>query len=167
VTYFGPQVRRLSRAFKGMRDAASAKSDLRSICLMAALVTALENLGRQDDKRDDLALLATARELVDVLRHPIVNPVFPDDPAKNLCDGWTSEFRQQARDLFQRAADELHDAIYGTVNKDIALNRLRRAFGPRTPTDVGLITLLGAAAVIRSEPARPQPQPMPVRTRSG
>lgn len=167
VSAFGPQVRRLSRAYKGMRDAEWPDCGLRSICIMAALVTALEKLGRQDDARDDLALMKTAREMVNVFRNPIENPVFPGDRTKYLCDGWTPEYREEVRSLFLRAADELEAAITGTVHKQVALRHLKTAFGPLIPDDPDLISFVNFATAIRSEPSAPQPKPMPVRTKSG
>jgi hypothetical protein len=167
VQFYGPQVRRLARAFKAMRDAQWASSDLRSICIMAALVTALENIGAQEESRDDLALLNTAREMVRVFSAPIENPVFPGDASKCLCEGWTAEFRQQVRGLFQRAVNELDAAINGTMHKGVALDHAKNAFGPRVPTDTDLISSIGLVEIIRSVPPQPQPQPMPVRTKSG
>lgn len=167
VASYGPQVRRLARIYKAMRDAEWQDSDLRSICIMAALVAALENIEAQEDKRDDLALLNTAREMVSVFQNPIENPVFPGDPKKYLCEGWTPEFREEVRALFRRAADELESAINGTLHPTLALGHAKTAFGPRVPDNASLITIAGVAAIIRSEPPQPQPRPMPVRTKSG
>jgi hypothetical protein len=167
VAYFGPQVRRLARAFKAMRDAEWANSDLRSICIMAALVTALENIGAQEESRDDIALMNTAREMAEVFRSPIENPVFPGDEKKYLCEGWTTEFREEVRVVFLRAANELDAAINGTLNRKIALDHAHTAFGQRITDDVDLISTIGLATVIRSQPPEPQPQPMAVRTKSG
>lgn len=134
---------------------------------MAAIVTAYERLGRLDDSRDDLALMHIARELADVLRHQVENPVFPGEADKNLCGGWSSEFRREICQVFADAADELEAAIHDTLNKHVALNHAKAAFGPRVPDDTGLITTVGLAQVIRSEPDYPQPRPMPPRTKSG
>ncbi len=168
LQHFGSQLGRLSRAYKGMRDADAPDSDLGSIAIMAGLVSALEALGPQDPNRDDLALLATAREMAEVFQHPVENPAFPDDETKNFCFGWSKAFRQTVCDMFSRAADELHEAIYGTVNKSVALNHVRSVFGDRVPTDTNLVTLVGSVAtIIRSEPPQTRVQPMPVRTKSG
>lgn len=167
LKFFGPQLRRLSRTYKGMRDADAPRSELSSIGIMSAVVTALETLGAQEDSRDDLALLHTSRELVRVFTGPIEHPAFPNDPSQHLCRDWSDEFREQVRNLFRRAADELDAAINGTLNRTVALTHVRRAFGERTPSDPNLIAVLGAATVIRSTPPEPQPQPMTVRTKSG
>lgn len=166
VAMFGEQVRRLARCYKGMRDAEWPASDLRSICVMAALVSAFEEIGRQDSLRDDLALLKTARAMAEILRQPIDNPVFPGKLDKALCEGWTPEFRDEVCSLFRRTSNELDAAINGTLNRDVAIGHVRKAFGPRAPTDVGLISTVGMANVIRSERPEPQPKPMPIRTRS-
>jgi hypothetical protein len=167
LQFFGPQVRRMSRVYKGMRDAAEERSELSSIGIMSAVVTALENIGAQEETRDDLALLNTAREMIDVLAEPIEHPAFPGDPDHYLCRDWTPEVRETVRDLFRRATDELDAAINGTLVRSVALDHVRKAFGGRAPTDTALVGMLGAAAVIRDTPPAPQPQPMTVRTKSG
>lgn len=167
IALYGEQVRRVSRSLKGLRDARFDHCAISSICLMAAIVTAYERLGRLDDSRDDLALMHITRELADVLRHPVENPVFLGDAEKNLCGGWSLEFRREICKVFADAADELEAAIHDTLNKQIALDHAKAAFGPRVPDDTGLIATVGLAQVIRSEPDYPQPRPMPPRTKSG
>lgn len=167
VALYGDQVRRVSRSFKGLRDAQFDHCAISSICLMAAIVTAYERLGRLDDSRDDLALMQVARELADILRHPVENPVFPGEDDKCLCGGWTPEFRAAICSVFRDAADQMEEAIHGTLNRTVALNRAKAVFGPRVPDNIDLISTVGLAQVIRQEPPAPQPRPMPPRTKSG
>lgn len=167
IAIYGEQVRRVSRAYKGLRDARWSASSLSSICLMAGVVTAYERLGRLDPNRDDLALMQTAREMADIFQHPVENPVYPGQQDKCLCAGWTPEFRAEVRRVFIDAADQLEAAIHDTLNRTIALGRAKSAFGPRIPDDIDLISTLGAVQVIRQTQPEPQPKPMPPRTRSG
>jgi hypothetical protein len=167
IRVYGDQVRRVSRAFKGLRDARFDRSELSSICIMAAVVTAYERLGGQLDRnRDDLALMLVAREMADILRHPVENPVFPGQDDKCLC-GWEDHVRDEICGVFRDAADQMEEAIHGTLNRTVALNRAKTVFGPRIPDDIDLISTIGLAQVIRQEPPALQPRPMPPRTKSG
>lgn len=167
IDYFGPQVRRASRAYKGMRDAYWTECDLGSICIMAATVKAFGRLKGLDDSRDDIVFMRVAAEIVRVLAEPVENPAFPNDPDKYLCKDWSPQFRRDVQDAFQRIADELDSAINGTLVPSLAIEHARKAFGERVPNDATLISRLGAAAQVRSEPPRVQPRPMTPRTQSG
>lgn len=163
---YGDSVRLLSRAFKGLRDA-KFNDGLSSICIMACVVRAIEQLGLPNPKRLDLSLIEVGREIARRAGEPIDNPVFPGDQDKRLCFGWTAEFRDEVKALFNDAADRLEEAVDGTFHKSIALQRARGAFGPRVPDNEGLITLSGAPATVRAVPPVRQPQPMVPRTKSG
>lgn len=167
VKLYGPQVRRVCRAFKGLRDAHWSGCELGSICLMAAVVTAFGKVGSLDRNRDDLALLAIGRELVSVLAGPIENPAFPGESDKNLCNGWSTEFRAEVRQAFADASDKLERAIYETIHKGVAIRLAKEGFGDRVPNDESLISLVGVAEVIRQIEPRPQPKPLVPRTKSG
>jgi hypothetical protein len=166
VALYGPVVRELSRCFKGQRDALF-DDGLSSICIMACVVRAVENLGYVDSKRLDLAIVKVAREMARLAGQPVENPVFPGDASKNLCLDWTDEYRSKVRVLFEGAAEELDQAIHHTFNKSIALGRARKAFGPRVPEDEQLIVMMAAADIIRSVPAQRQPEAVVPRTKSG
>lgn len=166
IDLYGSQIRELSRCFKGLRDA-RFDDGLSSICIMASVVRAIENLGGGDPKRLDLAIVATAREIARTAGRPVENPVFPGDASKHLCLGWTPAYRDRVRALFADAAAELEEAIDGTYHKGIALNRARKAFGARVPAREDLIVAMGAVEVVRNTPARPQPAAMVPRTKSG
>ncbi len=164
---YGAIVRRLSRSFKGLRDAHWSECDLGSICIMAAVVNALERVWPLENNRDDLALLAVGREMVKIFANPIHNPAFPGDPDKYLCNGWNPEFRSEVRRVIRDACDELEAAIFDTVHKGVAIRHARAAFGNRVPNDESLISLVGVAEVIRRIEPAPQPKPMVPRTKSG
>lgn len=167
IGVYGPQLRRLCRCYKGFRDARWSACDLGSICLMAATVSAMGQLGPLDDKRDDIALLRVGEKLVDVLAKPIENPAFPGDEEKYLCKDWTPEFREEVRAAFADMCRRLRSAIFETLHKGIALKAVRASFGERVPDDESLIALVGLAAEIRRAPSQPQPKPMVPRTTSG
>lgn len=167
VTVYGTIVRRVCRAFKGLRDAHWADSDLGSICLMAATVTAFGRVGRLETNRDDLAILTVGRKMVEVLAGPIENPAFPGQPELHLCNGWEPGFRDEVRGVFSEALDKLERAIFHTLHRGIAVKLAREAFGDRVPADENLVALVGVAAVIRQVVPAPQPKPMVPRTTSG
>jgi len=165
IETYGAQVRRLSRAYKAQRDAMWETGGPSSIALMAGVVAAFERLGPLDDNRDDLALMRTAREMVDIFSKPIENPVFPGKADKCLCHD--DDLRSDMRDLLRDTADELHAAIHDTLNRDVALGRVKSAFGSRVPDDTDLISIVGAVEVIRQTQPTQQAKPLPVRTKSG
>lgn len=166
IDIWGPIVRELSRCFKGLRDA-KFDDGLSSICIMASVVRAIENLGGVDGRRLDIALVDVAREMAINAQLPVENPVFKGDTKKHLCVGWTPDYRAQVRALFADAAEELDQAINQTFNKSIALNRARRAFGNRVPNNEDLITLIAPAEIVRSTPPQRQPEAQVPRTKSG
>ncbi|WP_421934401.1 CBASS cGAMP synthase [Phenylobacterium sp.] len=167
INLYGDQVRRVSRAYKGLRDAKWTEGGPSSICLMAGVVGAYERLNDQDPNRDDLALMYVAREMAQIFQDPVENPALPGISDKCLCAEWTPEFRALVCKTFSDVADQLEAAIHDTLNRQIALNRAKVAFGPRIPDDFELISTLGAVQVIRQTPPEPQPRPMPPRTKSG
>jgi hypothetical protein len=167
LALYGEQLRRVCRAYKGLRDAKWSEPELSSICIMAAVVTAYERLGGLDPDRDDVALMQTSRELAKLFAAPIENPVFPGEADKCLCGGWTEEFRREVCSTFEDTADALQRAIEVTMHKGVALDHARGAFGPRIPDDIDLISVVGAVATIRQTQPTPQPKPLPPRTRSG
>jgi len=167
IALYGQALRRVCRAYKGLRDAHWADCELGSICLMAAVVTAVEQIGRLDQGRDDLTILAVGRRLDSILAGAIENPAFPGDASKYLCKGWTPEFRAEVRAVVRNACDELDRAIHDTIHKDIAITRARAGFGDRVPDDTRLISLVGVAEVIRQIDPTPVARPMVPRTKSG
>jgi len=167
VRAYGQIVRRLARDYKGLRDAHWSKSDLGSICIMAAVVKAVTKLHPLHQNRDDLALIAVGREMVKIFGGPVENPAFPGDPDKYLCQKWSPEFRAEVRRVIAEACDCMERAVFDTLHKGVAVKLARSAFGPRVPEDEQLISMVGVAAVIRQTEPAPQPKPMVPRTKSG
>lgn len=164
----GDQVRRLVRCYKGLRDAVWPDCDLSSIALMKAIADAYDRVGPLDQSRDDLALIKIGHELTAILQGPIANPVIPDDPACNLDNDWSPEFRATLIAEIDARTQLLNTGVHGTLNRMVAVQRAREAFGERVPDKPEIIGLVGAAAqVIRSERPQPQPQPVVPRTKSG
>lgn len=169
VDHFGQQVRRLTRDFKGMRDARWRLEGPGSICIMAALVQALQEIEDQDDDRDDLALAATARRMAVILKSPVKNPALPPGSSEEtyLCAGWNPKFRQDVCDMFNRAADALEEAIHHTYDRTVALEKVAAVFGERIPTDPALVVKMSPPEYIRRKEPEIQPAPVPLRTKSG
>jgi hypothetical protein len=167
IDTYGDVIRRLSRIFKGWRDAHWAECDLSSICIMAAVVRAVSNLHPFEDNRDDLCLLAVGREMVKIFASSIENPAFPGDPDKSLCKGWKAEFRVEVQKTLLETCVNLEKALYETMHKGLALRSARAAFGDRLPDDEGMISFAGAAAFVRIVEPIQQPKPMVPRTTSG
>ena len=167
VKQYGSVVRRLSRAFKGLRDAHWSECQLGSICIMAAAVQALARVPSFEANRDDLALLSVGREMVRIFGGPVENPAFPGDAEKCLCKDWSGDFRTEVQRVFSEACDNLERAIFDTLHKGVAIRLARTAFGGRVPNDESLISLVGVAAVVRQVQPTPQPKPMVPRTTSG
>lgn len=167
VDTYGPLVRDLSRALKGLRDTKWLESDLGSICIMAAVVRALESVGEIDPSRFDIALVKIGRRVAQLMAFPIENPAFPGQYDKNLCAGWSPEFRAQVQALFDSASQKLESAMNDSYHKGLALSRAREAFGNRVPDDESLISVASVAALVRKEEPRRQPKPMVPRTQSG
>ena len=166
VKLYGPVVRDLSRAVKGLRDA-KFTDELSSICIMASVVRAVEGLDQIDPDRLDLALAKVTNEMARRIDEPVKNPAFPNDQSKDLCADWDDEFRAQVESLFLDASSKLDRAMNGTYNKVIAIDLARGAFGNRVPNREDLIVLGSASANIRKQEPDPQPEPLVPRTRSG
>jgi hypothetical protein len=166
VEHYGPVVRDLSRALKGLRDAKWTESELGSICIMAAVVDVLGTL-EIDDSRFDVCLVDVARAVAARMGSPIENPVFPNEIYKNFCADWSPPFRASVQQLFRDASDRLSSAMNDTYHKDLAIARAREAFGSRVPTDESLVTIASVAAIVKQLPPQPQRKPMVPRTQSG
>jgi hypothetical protein len=164
VADFGPQVRRVSRYFKGWRDFVWVdECRLTSIILMKCVVDAFDAFrGTVPDDRDDLAVLEVASRLDGYFAGDIRNPVLD----LSLNDQWLPEdravFRQMATELHQR----VRDAVRGTDSATQALASLARAFGPRIPQTVALV-LVTAEATVRSYQPTKLPARVVPRTTSG
>lgn len=153
-------------ADKGLRDA-KFDDGLSSICIMALVVRSVEQLGRLDPNRFDLALVDVAREIARNLQQPVANPAFPDDASKHLCGGWDTNYRAKVRTLFAEAADQLEEGIDGTFHRTIAVQKARAAYGARVPNEEALVSADSAASIVRSVEPQPQPKPVVPRTKSG
>lgn len=167
IANFGEQARRLTRDFKGMRDWKWKYGDLSSICIMAALVQALREVGPLDQDRDDIALAKVARRMATIFRSTVKNPVVDGGTDTHLCNGWNADFRDEVCSTFARIADTLDDAMDNTYDRNEVLAKAARVFGDRMPVDPNLVVKMSAPAYHSSKPAEIMPAPIPIRTKSG
>jgi hypothetical protein len=167
VGLHGSILRRLSRGYKGMRDAHEMDDDIGSIGVMVGVVEAYGRVGKPPSGREDIAFRDVAREMARVFEGPVYNPAFPNDDEHRLCQDWDADTRRRICVLFEETADHLDFATTGTSDKSMSLHRARLAFGDRVPDDTTLIKEVGEAGRIRSQEPKPQPTPMVPRYRSG
>ena len=167
VSLHGSILRRLSRGYKGMRDAHEMDDALGSICIMVGTVEAYGRVGKPPNGREDIAFRDVAREMARVFRNPVYNPAFPADEDSRLCLNWDRDTRLRICRLFEEAAEHLDFATTKTRDKSIALHRAELAFGDRVPRNTTLITEVGEADRIRNQQPKPQPAPLVPRYRSG
>lgn len=152
VALYGEQLRRVCRYLKAWRDYHAGLEPVASILLMVCVWRVYENVGRRAMPiRDDLALDQITDRLPDLLRGPVSNPT---DPSERLDARLTPTARQAAID----AARQLRDLVNSTVNhcyhQDVAVENMRKAFGPRIPLRPDLVTIeKAAAAVLGKAPA--------------
>lgn len=164
VADFGPQVRRVSRYFKGWRDFVWVNEcTLSSIVLMKCVVDAFDDFdGSVPDNRDDLAVLEVASRLEGYFSGEILNPVLD----MSLNNHWSPQDRAE----FKRRASELHqrvrDAIRESDGPTQALATLAQAFGPRIPQTVALVSVTAEATVRSFQPTKLPAREVP-RTTSG
>lgn len=133
----GDQVRFVSRYLKAWRDEQDLRG-LASIALMWAVVEVFENHGgyKPFSGRDDLALLAVARALPDILRQEIPNPVVPGE---RLDQGWSETDRQAFASAATDLAAQLDAALIGSSTPQTTVRHMLDALGSRFPTDVSLL----------------------------
>ena len=133
----GDQVRFVSRYLKAWRDEQDL-GGLASIALMWAVVEVFEK--HQGYKpfsgRDDLALLAVARALPDILRHEIPNPVVP---GARLDQGWTQLDRQKFAAAAMELEAQLEAALISSSTPQATVKHMLDALGSRFPVDVSLL----------------------------
>ena len=133
----GDQVRFVSRYLKAWRDEQDLDG-LASIALMWAVVTTFEEQqGYQPFAgRDDLALVAVAQNLPDILRGKIPNPVVDGE---RLDQGWDEERRAWYVDAAEKLARGLDNALSQSHSPEDTIRELRAELGGRFPTDLHLI----------------------------
>lgn len=131
VRTHGEQVRYISRYLKAWRDQEWSAARLASIALMYASVS-LYNDNNIDPKkfenRDDLALLAVAERLPNILQNKIPNPVVE---SARLDQGWTDNERLEFVEGAKRLVISLREAILHSSSSNNTINHLRDRFGQR------------------------------------
>jgi hypothetical protein len=166
VAEHGQQLRRISRYLKAWRDYQWKTQGLgmTSICLMACVVTAFDDLaGSVSEDRDDIALKEVCARLPGLLAGDIPNPVVD---GACLDDGWSDQQRESYRAL----ASELHRTVCAALDGAVPLRAVqlfRVALGSRVPEDLSLVSVVGLEAeIVRRAPAV-MPAPVVSRSTSG
>lgn len=133
----GDQVRFVSRYLKAWRDEQDLVG-LASIALMWAVVEVFKNHQgyKPFNGRDDLALLAVARALPDILRQEIPNPVVPGE---RLDQGWSHTDRQIYASAAMDLEAQLEAALIRSSTPQATVRYMLDALGSRFPTDVSLL----------------------------
>lgn len=133
----GDQVRFVSRYLKAWRDEQDLVG-LASIALMWAVVEVFKNHQgyKPFNGRDDLALLAVARALPDILRQEIPNPVVPGE---RLDQGWSHTDRQIFASAAMDLEAQLEAALIRSSTPQATVRYMLDALGSRFPTDVSLL----------------------------
>ncbi|WP_174800939.1 CBASS cGAMP synthase [Martelella limonii] len=136
VRSHGDQVRFVSRYLKAWRDEQDLIG-LASIALMWAVVEVFKNHQgfKSFNGRDDLALLAVARALPDILRKQIPNPVVPGE---RLDQGWSETDRQKFASAAMDLEAQLEAALIRSSTPQVTVRHMLEALGSRFPTDVSL-----------------------------
>lgn len=134
----GEQVRSVSRYFKAWRDEQDLDG-LASIALMWAVVSTFEMHGgyRPFVGRDDLALLAVARTLPDILRAAIPNPVVE---GARLDQGWGVDARAAYVAAAEALVSDMEAAITQSPGPAITVKRMITQLGERFPSDHALLS---------------------------
>jgi hypothetical protein len=143
---YGPVYKRLSRFFKGWRDYTWEKCVLSSLCIMCAVDLALQELdGFPTEERDDVLVLEIAKQLPDILRNEVMNPVLTD-----LCiNEWSEEHRAEIVSAAAKLKEELESALERTGDADRVVQKLRNRFGERLPYRPEAIKMVSAIAAIQ------------------
>jgi hypothetical protein len=158
----GPQLRRICRYLKAWRDFHWKKDGPSSALLMVIAAQSFQPY----DRRDDLALEATARKLATSLRANVYEKGV--DGGKEDFNRLTSQERQVAADLAERLSSALRTARHYTTNSmRQALVDLRGQFGTRMSDDIQLVDPDDGTEVVRQTPPTMVPPPVVGATRSG
>ncbi|MDW7557573.1 MULTISPECIES: CBASS cGAMP synthase [Azospirillum] len=168
----GELLRRVCRYLKGWRDYNHEKiGAVTSILLMACAARAFEDAlgdGAPVPSRDDQALAAVARRLPELLSGPVVNPAAPDQ-GEDLTERLdVMDIRGVAVTTARVLSAELDSAIDRCYDRQLAVDTVRRQFGPRVPNRPDLVGAVSeATAQVLSRPAVKTAAPAVGRSISG
>lgn len=161
---YGPVYRRLCRFFKGWRDYIWEKPLLSSICLMAAVDTGLNSLpALPSESRDDQLIMEIAKQLPEILRGRVGNPVIRD-----LClNEWSDDDRRRIIDEAEKLRDEMVAALTRTGDADRVVTALQKRFGTRIPYRPDAVKMASQIAAIQSATPVKNPAPRVYSSTSG
>jgi len=156
----GERLIRVCRFLKVWRDFIWENGGPSSLALM---ICAAEAYPKDDQSRDDYALLQVVKKLPALLGGTINNPAAKDEvvyPRGNINQ---EEIILKARAL----TSSLEMALSGSLNKHTLLVELKSKFGQRIPTIINWIEEITSAAIVRSTSAvNIKPESIP-NTKSG
>lgn len=163
--------RRVCRYLKAWRDHAFKSGGPSSVALMTCVVLSFQEMSRSrsmEKLSDADALLECVKCLPEQLKEGV-----PNDADKNKGEYLfpKKEMSQPEIDEICQSAIELHESLQLAISaktKNDVIKKLRESFGNRLPNLQDLITsTTSVAAVIRSQPAKAQPQPNVVNQDAG
>lgn len=163
--------RRVCRYLKAWRDHAFKSGGPSSVALMTCVVLSFQEMSRSrsmEKLSDAEALLECVKFLPEQLKKGV-----PNDADKNKGEYLfpKKEMSQPEIDEIYQSAIELQESLQLAISaktKNDVITKLRESFGSRFPNLQDLLTsTTSAAAVIRSQPAKAQPQPNVVNQDAG
>ncbi|GLQ87707.1 CBASS cGAMP synthase [Dyella flagellata] len=158
----GPQLRRVCRYLKAWRDFHWKAGGPSSVLLMVIAAQSFQPF----ERRDDLALEATAKKLAISLRGDVHEPGV--DSGKENFNPLNGPERRVAADLAERLSSTLRTARhYATNSARQALVDLRGQLGLRISDDVELVDPDDGTEVVRQTPPTLVPPPVVGAVRSG
>jgi hypothetical protein len=154
----GPQLRRVVRYLKALRDWQWPDGGPSSVLLMAAAVLLFENRSN----RDDLALLDVVAQIPQALRKGISNPT---DDTESLTARLGAEKVEDAALHFVEIEKFLRGAIDAS-DAEQACVWLISKFGSRFPNQPSWVKVVSVAATIAAAPALAGPSELVGRTKA-
>lgn len=138
----GPIYTRLCRFFKGWRDFTWAKSTLSSVCLMRAIDLALRQLPALPvQNRDDAMILEVAKQLPDILRGKVGNPV-----VKDAClNQWSDSDGRMIIAGAESLKGSMLQALEKTGSPVEVVRQMQQMFGGRVPFRPDVVQISGNA----------------------
>lgn len=159
VDLHGEQLRRVVRYLKSFRDWQWESGGPASILLMAAAVQCFEIR----ERRDDLALLEVVKQLPNVLRGGVFNPV---DHAESLTKRLGQEGVEDACKKLEMLAKYLEAAIHASEPSQACM-WMQAMFGERFPMRPENIKEVSVADTVRAATASVVATPLVGRSKAG
>lgn len=165
VKRYGEVYRRLCRFFKGWRDYTWSDCKLSSICLMASVDEALNQLGGQPaSDRDDALILEVAKLLPAILNGNVKNPVLPN---LSLNAHWSADQKTNYVEAATMLQNGMSGALENMSDAESIVGALQRQFGNRIPDRPDLVLITSQLEMIRKSAPALTPAPRVIGSTSG